>query len=214
VTNWWFPSLKTERAGVAWRGPNLKSTEVGVCWTAIDNPDPSKKIAKLRFSAPLEGGIYAVLAVSLADKPLYIKPKGESYGGPDNWAAANGMSALIEGLAGLKNTGLAFEKAKLSPRWTSTGVDSVNVTANLAASNSYVSYQYKNNQKENEITLLVTGSGKEINAHVLLPENIEVVRSVSVNNEPVHFAISKIEGSDYVDFNLSLTQIQDVLIKY
>jgi len=214
VTNWWFPSLKNERAGVAWSGSNLKSTQVGVCWTAIDNPNPSKQIAKLRFSAPLEGGIYAVLAVSLADKPLYIKPKGESYGGPDNWAAANGMSALVEGLAGVKNTSLAFENAKLSPRWTSAGVDSVNVTVNLAASNSYISYQYKNNKKENEITLLVTGSGKVVNAHVLLPENIKTAKSVTVNNKPMEFTMSKIEGSDYVDFNLSLTQIQDVLIKY
>jgi hypothetical protein len=214
VTNWWFPSLKTDRAGVAWSGPNLKSTKVGVCWTAIDNPNPSKKIAKLRFSAPLEGGIYVVLAVSLADKPFYIKPKGESYGGPDNWAAANGMSALVEGLAGVKNTGLAYENVKLSPRWTSAGIDSVNVTANLAASNSYVSYQYKNNQKENEITMLITGSGKEINAHVLLPENVKTAKSVSVNTKPVEFIISKIEGSNYVDFNLSLTQIQSVLIKY
>lgn len=214
VTNWWFPILKTERAGVAWTGPNLKSTQVGVCWTAIDNPNPSKQIAKLRFSAPLEGGIYAVLAVSLADKPFYIKPKGESYGGPDNWAAANGMSALIEGLAGVKSTGLAYESVKLSPRWTSAGVDSVNVTANLAASNSYVSYQYKNNQKENEITMSVTGSGNEINAHVLLPENIKTVKSVTVNAKPLEFTISKVEGSNYVDFNLSLKQIQDVLIKY
>jgi len=214
VTNWWFPGLKTNRAGVAWSGPNLKSTEVGVCWTAIDNPNPSKKIAKLRFSAPLEGGIYAVLAVSLSDKSLYIKPKGESFGGPDNWAAANGMSALIEGLAGVKNTSLAYENVMLSPRWTSAGVDSVNVTANLVASNSYVSYQYKNNQKENEITMLVTGSGKEINAHVLLPENVKTAKSVTVNTKPLEFSISKIEGSDYVDFNLSLAQIQSVLIKY
>jgi len=214
VTNWWFPSLESDRAGVAWSGPNLKSTQVGVCWTAIDNPNPSKKIAKLRFSAPLEGGIYAVLAISLSDKPLYIKPKGESYGGPDNWAAANGMSALVEGLAGVKNTSLAYENAKLSPRWTSAGVDSVNVTVNLAASNSYISYQYKNNKKENEITLLVTGSGKVVNAHVLLPENIKTAKSVTVNNKPMEFTMSKIEGSDYVDFNLSLTQIQDVLIKY
>ncbi len=214
VTNWWFPSLKTDRAGVAWCGPNLKSTEVGVCWTAIDNPDPTKKIAKLRFNAPLEGGIYAVLAISLADKPLYIKPKGESYGGPDNWAAANGMSALVEGLAGVKNTGLAFENAKLSPRWTSAGIDSVNVTVNLAASNRYVSYQYKNNRKENEIKMSVTGSGKNIDAHVLLPENVKTVKSVTINNKPVEFTMSKIEGSDYVDFNLSLPQIQDVVIKY
>ena len=214
VTNWWFANLQNDRAGVAWSGPNLRSTKVGICWAAIDNPNPSKKIAKLRFSAPLEGGIYAVLAVSLADKPLYIKPKGESFGGPDNWAAANGMSALIEGLAGVKNNSLAYENVKLSPRWTSAGVDSVNVTANLAASNGYVSYQYKNNPEKKVISMRITGSGNEVSMHVLLPENVKSVQSVSANNSPLEFAISRMENSQYADFKLPLTSIQTVIINY
>ena len=90
----------------------------------------------------------------------------------------------------------------------------MNVTVNLAASNRYVSYQYKNNRKENEIKMSVTGSGKNIDTHVLLPENVKTVKSVTINNKPVEFTMSKIEGSDYVDFNLSLLQIQDVVIKY
>ncbi|MEI8114010.1 MAG: hypothetical protein WCI54_10285 [Bacteroidia bacterium] len=214
VTNWWFANLQNDRAGVAWSGPNLRSTKVGICWAAIDNPNPSKKIAKLRFSAPLEGGIYAVLAVSLADKPLYIKPKGESFGGPDNWAAADGMSALIEGLAGVKNTSLAYENVRLSPRWTSAGVDSVNVTANLAASNGYVSYQYKNNPEKKIISMLITGSGNEVSMHVLLPENVKTVQSVSANNSPLEFATSRMENSQYADFKLPLTSIQTVIINY
>jgi hypothetical protein len=51
----------------------------------------------------LKGGIYEVMGISLSNQYHYIAPKDESYGGPDNWAAANGMSALIEGLAGVKN---------------------------------------------------------------------------------------------------------------
>jgi len=214
VTGWWFPSLKTESSGIAWTGPNLQSSQVGVCWTAIDNPNPSKKIEKIRFSAPLEGGIYALFGVSLADKPHYVKPAGESFGGPDNWAAANGMAALIEGLAGVKNTGLAYEKVRLSPRWISAGVDSVNITANHAASGGYVSYHYKNNKISKEISLLVTGSGKSINAHVLLPGKDVEVQSVTVNNIPVSFQISEIEESRYVDFDLLLNDIKYVSIRY
>jgi len=214
VTNWWFADLQNDRAGVAWSGPNLRSTKVGVCWAAIDNPNPAKRIAKLKFSAPLEGGIYVVLAVSLANKPLYIKPKGESFGGPDNWAAANGMSALIEGLAGVKNTSLAYENVKLSPRWISAGVDSVKVTANLVASNGYVSYQYKNNPEKKVISMRITGSGNEVSMHVLLPENIKSVQSVSANNNPLEFAISRMENSQYADFKLPLTPVQTVIINY
>ncbi len=214
VVTWWFPSLKTDRSGVAWSGPNMVSTQVGVCWAAVDNPNPTKKIEKIRFNAPLEGGIYTVLAVSLANQPRYVKPSGESFGGPDNWAAANGMAALIEGLSGIRNNTLAYENVTISPRWTSAGVDSVNVTANLAASNGYVSYKYLHNKKANEISMLLTGSGKDANIHVLLPENSKTVQSVAVNSKPVIFSVSKVETSRYADFALPVNQVQSVVIRY
>jgi len=214
ITNWWFPSLKTDRSGVAWSGPNLVSTQVGVCWASVDNPNPLKKIEKIRFNAPLEGGIYAVLGISLANQPHYVKPSGESYGGPDNWAAANGMAALIEGLSGIRNNTLAYENVTISPRWTSAGVDSVNITANLVASGGYVSYNYKIDKKTHEISMLLTGSGKDANIHVLLPENSKTVQSVAVNSKPVVFSVSKVETSRYADFALPVNQVQSVVIRY
>ena len=111
---------------------------MGVCWAAVDNPNPRKEISKLIFHAPLEGGIYAVIGVTLANRPHYVSPKGESFGGPDNWAAATGMAALVEGLAGIKNEGLAYRTVDLSPRWTSANIDSARVTVALPASNAYV----------------------------------------------------------------------------
>ena len=214
VANWWFPALQTERSGVAWFGPNLKSTKVGVCWAVLDNPFPEKKISKLMFNAPLEGGIYALLGITLADKPFYIAPTGESFGGPDNWAAANGMAALVEGLAGVKNEGLAFNKVAISPRWSSAAVDSVNVTINLPASNGYIAYQYKNNSAARTIDLYITGSGNQLKAHVLLPKNVSSVSSVTVGNKSLPYKISTVEDSKYVDFALTLPSLQKVAIRY
>ncbi len=214
VTNWWFSDLENEHAGVAWYGPNLRSTKVGVCWAAIDNPSPRKKIDKLVFGAPLEGGIYAILGITLSNQKHYIKPKGESFGGPDNWAAANGMAALVEGLAGVKNEGLAFDRVKLSPRWISAGVDSVNVTIQYAASNGYVAYQYHHYKNEKSIKIIVTGSGNEINNHVLLPENCKGISSVYVDGQPVSYAISRIEKSSYADFRTDLPHVHMITISY
>ena len=76
LTNWWFSSLKSDRSGVAWSGPNPVSTKVGVCWAAVDNPNPGKKIDKLVFHAPLEGGIYVILGITLADKVHYVRAIG------------------------------------------------------------------------------------------------------------------------------------------
>jgi hypothetical protein len=214
VTNWWFSSLENDHAGVAWFGPNPKSTKVGVCWAAIDNPYPKRKISKLIFDAPLEGGIYALLGITLADQKHYVKPKAESFGGPDNWAAANGMAALVEGLAGVKNEGLAYDKVKLSPRWTSSGTDSVNVTIQLAASKGYVAYRFKHNGAKKEIQILVTGSGKEINNHVLLPQNCNGVDSISADGEPVTFTVSQVESSLYADFKISMPMVHRIKIIY
>jgi hypothetical protein len=214
VTNWWFPSLVNERAGVAWSGPNPVSTKVGVCWAAIDSPNPEKKIEKLIFHAPIEGGIYTIIGITLADKPYYIKPKLESFGGPDNWAAATGMAALVEGLAGVNNLGLAFDKAGLSPRWSSSSTDSVEVSIKLAASGGYLSYKYTENIKAREIRILLTGSGNELKGHVLMPENVKTANSVTCDDKPVEFRMSTIEKSVYTDFTLPLDKVHLVKIKY
>ena len=214
VTNWWFSSLENEYAGVAWWGPNLRSTKVGVCWAAIDNPFPKKKIAKLIFDAPLEGGIYAVLGVTLANQKHYVKPKGESFGGPDNWAAANGMAALVEGLAGVKNEGLAFDKVKLAPRWCTAGVDSVDVDIRFAASNGYVCYRYSNDLKSGVMNLLLTGSGNEVTGHILLPPGAKAFSSVTCDGKFVPFVISTVENSKYADFKIPLTNVHLLIIRY
>jgi hypothetical protein len=214
VTNWWFSSLESERAGIAWAGPNPVSTRVGVCWAAIDNPEPAKKIDKLIFHAPIEGGIYAVIGISLADRPYYIKPKIESFGGPDNWASANAMAALVEGLAGVKNQGLAFSSTQLAPRWSSAGVDSVDVDIRFAASNGYVSYRYTNDVKSGVLNLLLTGSGNEINGHVLLPPGAKAFSSVTCDGKVVPFVISTVENSKYADFKIPLTKVHLVNIRY
>jgi hypothetical protein len=214
VTNWWFSSLKNERAGVAWSGPNPVSTKVGVCWAAIDNPEPAKKIEKLIFHAPIEGGIYTVIGITLADREHYVKPKIESFGGPDNWAAATGMAALVEGLAGVKNAGLAFDKVILSPRWSSVGTDSVNVNICLAASGGYVSYHYLHNSDKKEILITLTGSGEELSGHVLLPDSVEKVTSVICDGKSLPFKMVTIESSKYTDFNIFLDKVHSIKIKY
>jgi hypothetical protein len=214
VTNWWFSSLENDRAGVAWWGPNPVSTKVGVCWAAITNPFPDKKIRSLVFHAPLEGGIYTVIGISLADRVHYIKPKFESFGGPDNWAAANAMAALVEGLAGIRNDDVAFNKVTLSPRWISADVDSVHVNVKFAASEGYVSYIYNHDRIKKTIKLQITGSGESIKAHILLPANDKAVQSVMVNGITIEFSTSVIEESQYVDFELSIPVIQDVIIQY
>ena len=215
VVGWWYPEVKhNDYAGVAWKGINPLSTGVGVCWMAIDNPFPTRKIAKLQFTASEKGGIYAVLGVTICDQQHYVKPNGPSYGGPNNWAAGNIMGGLIEGIAGIKNISLAYENSNVSPRWMSAGIDTVNVTANFAASNGYVSYKYTNNKATGTVNVILTGSGKVSKFHFLLPDLVQNVKSVLVNRIPIDFKLSKIENSNYIDIDLQLDNIKNILIIY
>jgi len=124
------------------------------------------------------------------------------------------MAALVEGLAGVQNTGLAFDKVSLAPRWTSANVDSVNVTIQFAASKGYVAYCYTHDATKKVIEIKVTGSGNSVQNHILLPANCQAVESVEVNGNMLDYTLIKIESSVYADFSLPLPKIQNVRIIY
>jgi len=213
LTNWWFPSLANDRVEVAWAGPNLKSTKVGVYLLAIDNPQPAKKISNIILTASLEENIYVLLGLTLSSQPHYIKPKPESFGGPDDWAASTGMAALIEGLAGVKDASIAYGSPVVSPRWIAANIDSVNITARYAASKGYVSYRFVHDKNNRQIRMLATGSGNDISFHVLLPDGVNV-RNVMVDNNKISFRQSEIEKARYADFSMKMEKLRQIVIRY
>jgi hypothetical protein len=65
-----------------------------------------------------------------------------------------------------------------------------------------------------EIIMTVTGSGKELMGHFLLPRESNGAESVICNGKPVSFKDSLIENSKYIDFNLPLENIMKLKITY
>ena len=129
LTYWWFSELKTDYSGIAWYGKNTVSEGVGLSWCAINNPEPHKKINKLVLQSPEGDGIYTVFAITLSDKEHYVPVNPTSFGGPDDWAAATAMDAMVEGLAGVKDapkTG-TYSHPVIAPRWITTASDTVAV---------------------------------------------------------------------------------------
>ncbi|HEV8508264.1 MAG TPA: hypothetical protein VGQ53_22825 [Chitinophagaceae bacterium] len=213
LTYWWFSQLKTDYSGVAWYGKNDVSEGVGVSWCAIDNPEPTKKINKLILLSPEGDGIYAVLGISLSNKEHYVPVKPTSYGGPDDWAAATAMAALVEGLAGVKDKAQAYKLPVIAPKWVTTKADSVNVTVRYAASQGYVSYQYLHHEKEKTISIIATGSGDKLFFHVLLPQNAKA-KAVSCNKKIISLTQSTMERSNYADFETGNDKINLIELKY
>lgn len=216
LTYWWFPQLKTDHSGIAWYGKNDVSEGVGLSWCAIDNPEPSKKIAKIELGAVDNHCIYTVFGISLSNQPHYIPVNPVSFGGPDNWAAATAMAALVEGLAGVKNGPLseAYAHPVIAPRWMTTTADSVNVFIRLQANAGYVAYSFKQDKVKRRILLDATGSGQAYSFHILLPPGVEKPRSLLVNGQARNYTISKKESSIYTDFTVTDSGPSIIEIKY
>ena len=216
LTYWWFSQLKTDTSGIAWHGPSPVADDVGLSWCAIDNPHPEKPVRALRFQCPDDDGIYTLVGLTLADRPHYVAPNPVSFGGPDDWAAATAMAALIEGLAGVKDSpqSQAFTRPQLAPRWDLTAAISVKSVVRYAASQGYVAYSYVHDPAAREIQLTVTGSGDAIDCHLLLPTAPAAVLSVEIDGKPVAHQLSTSGSSHYVDFTLATAKPQSLRIHY
>jgi hypothetical protein len=216
LTYWWFPELKTESSGIAWHGPSPVAADVGLSWCVIDNPSPEKKIASIRIAAPEDDGIYTVLGLTLADRPHYVPPSPVSFGGPNDWAAATAMAAMIEGLAGVKDGPLSqtYSHPVVAPRWDSADSHPVSATVRYPASRGYVSYWYANDTAQREIEVTVTGSATSMDGHFLLPPGVEDVRSADVDGGEVAYRVVKVSRSTYVDLVIEPRGVRTVRIKY
>ena len=214
LSSWWFPDLRSQRGGIAWRGDNPESLDVGVSWTTIDNPYPEKEIRSISIQAARDESIYAILAMTISDQVHYVKPPVVSYGGPDNWAAGTAMAGLIKGLCGVSDRNTRFDNPDIAPRWTASVSDTVNVTVRYAASTGYVAYQYRHDPVNRTISLILTGSGEDARMHVLLPEGTSGVKELRAEGQPVDYHLARLGSSVYADFTLTSLKPREVLIRY
>ncbi|MCL2740754.1 MAG: hypothetical protein FWE70_01405 [Oscillospiraceae bacterium] len=226
VTNFWFSELReSDRSGLAWRGDSDVAYGVGVCWAEYANPFPERPVEAVEVTAGPDGASYALLALTVADRPSYREPPLESTGGPDNWSGGLVMAALMEGLGGVKDKGTAYADASISPRWAAAGVDSASLTARYAASGGYVSYRYAHDADAREITVTATGSGDSAEVRVLLPEGARCVvsamarfqgtgRSDGAGYAPAAFRTDRVEDSTYAAVPIAFPGVTVVKVTY
>ncbi|MGC9343727.1 MAG: hypothetical protein ACP5E3_13570, partial [Bacteroidales bacterium] len=205
IRGWWFPS---ENPGgnvrLAASVSNEKSLAVGAYVYGFNNPNPEKKISNIEFVGAEAPGKWIILALTSSDYPVYYPPSPISYGAPDNWGAAAVIYALIEGLAGLKDTGIAFNRATLAPRWEAAGVDKVSATAKYEASGGYLTYQY-NKVSDNKYKLRFTGTSANTELRLLLPNNSSISKLIVDGEEKMAAPTERIEKSLYLAMEIEGT---------
>jgi hypothetical protein len=216
VCSWWYPEAPDRRTtAVAWHGQNKLASSVGVVAWGLDNPFPGKTLTRIVLEGPPSaGGLWLVLGVTLCTAPVHFPPSPVSFGIPDNWGAAAVVYALVEGLAGVKDLGTAFDDALLAPRWTAGRVQAAAATITYPASGGYVAYRYRHDPAGRTLNLTVTASGHICRFHVLLPQGHQGVRSVAADGQAVPCSVSAVEESFYADFELDASSPREVTIAY
>ncbi len=218
IAGWWYPQDGPYHDGkrpyyVAWKGKNEKSLAVGVYIFGLDNPHPEKFIRAIEFSGSGTDGFWMVLGVTLSDYPVFFMPERISFGAPDNWGAAAVMSALLEGLAGVKDEGVAFHKARLAPRWRAAEVNAATVTVKYPASGGYASYIYQFDEEQKELKLDFTSTAANIDVQLLLEPNWNV-KAVWLNDQPASFAVKMVEEEKYLWVRGDQVGAQQLRVKF
>ena len=193
----WWPQQDRLRpaARIAWRGRNAVCPNIGVYVCGVDNPHPEREIKDLRFQSWPTGALWFVLGITLSSAKTWFDPGDVSFGIPDDWGAAAVTYALIEGLAGAKDTGIAFSRAQLSPRWEAAGVNAARATFKYEASGGYVSYVYQ--KSSGGILLEFTGTADATRLEILLPVGAKPTALI-LNGATMPIRIRRVEKSRYV----------------
>lgn len=124
--------------------------------------------------------------------------------GPRGWAAAAVMSAQMEGLAGIADQGVLFEKIELAPRYPSAGINSARACLKYGPSDAYVATDYTHDTKSRTITIGLAGSPEKVDFHILMPSGAAPA-SVRVNGRAVKSATRSVEQGRYCDFSITRT---------
>jgi hypothetical protein len=178
------------------------------------NPHPDQEIESLELYGRKNAKCrWMIAGITLGDVLPNLASNDKtnddlSFGIPDRWGAAAVTAALLEGLAGVKDTATMFEKVKISPRWEATNEKEVAVTAKYEASNTYFTYQYK--FLNNKLSVLYTGTGTQADWEILLPTGRKPV-GLKVNGQAKTYNFKRVESSEYTTFtidNLGVTRIE------
>lgn len=132
---------------------------------------------------------------------LYTPDGKDQGGGPKGWSASAVISAIIEGLAGIRDEDKLLRKTTIAPRWISAGEKMAKVLVRYGPSDAYLGYIFRHKEEENAIELEVFSSGTVPQFHILLPKGM-TAKEVKVGNREVPFKVERIEGSSYCDFSL------------
>ena len=112
ISGWWQPH-DLDRATVVWRGQNGRGVEIGAYLIPVKLTEPENAVTGLTFKATTGGGSFALLGVTLGDRPVEELVKGTATWQPVKSDATNWFSLAM---SYDHDTVAAWEKGFLKPQ--------------------------------------------------------------------------------------------------
>lgn len=131
---------------------------------------------------------------------LYEPQTGKNLGGgPSGWGAAAILDAIDEGLAGIEDAGVCFDRLSFSPRWPVTGIKEVRYITGYECSKTLVETIYR--ADASRLTYWLSAPSHEVSCHILLPAGAKRAHSVTLNGATVSHTPRMLNNSLYADFS-------------
>lgn len=129
----------------------------------------------------------------------------------DGWGSSAMLHGFIEGLVGIQDQRSLLQDVVLSPRWHAAGVTQAEAGAGYECSGANIQYAYQ--EKNDGISLSIQAAQAQCNCHLMIPDGARVAQ-VQAGSESVDFKQTKVQSSNYVDFNCAVSSGKDITVEF
>ena len=190
---------------------DFKSYKEGQYVNGAISPFTAGELAKAAFNNGYEEYGWDIVSrfIELVERDgdifflYYPDSRPQPDGGPSSWGAASFISAVDEGLAGIKNTGVNYDEIEFSPKFPVTHYTELRYITGYEINHTLVDVRYI--LKEYGMRYDIISPAKKMSVRILLPKN-KKASTFLINGVETDFDIYTIGESEYVSFSVAECQ--------
>lgn len=190
---------------------DFKSYKEGQYVNGAISPFTAGELAKAAFNNGYEEYGWDIVSrfIKLVERDnnifflYYPDSRPQPEGGPSCWGAAAFISAVDEGLAGIKNTGVNYDEIEFSPKFPVTHYTELRYITGYELSHTLVDVRYI--LKEYGMRYDIISPAKKMSVRILLPKN-KKASALLINGVETDFDMYTIGESEYVIFSVAECQ--------
>ena len=129
----------------------------------------------------------------------------------DGWGSSSMLHGFIEGLVGVQDQQSLLQETNLCPRWHAAGITEAEASVGYECSQASLQYAYR--ESNDGIDLKIQAAKNQSHIHLIIPQGA-TVEKVRVNGNSPPFQQSKVQATDYVDFDATIVGGAEIQISF